>query len=88
MTGRPRKGERERQLILLVACAEFAAEQLSLAIDRGASIRVLDVLVAQRVAALEELQAALGEGPDDFEFMPEADRHVPHQRKPNRSPAA
>lgn len=86
--GRPRKGERERQIVLLVACAEFAAEQLTIAIDRGASVRVLDVLVAQRVAALEELQAALGEGPDDFEFMPEADRTRPKNRRSNKPNAA
>ena len=74
------------QLVLLVARAEFAREQLRIAIHRGASHRVLDVLVAQRCAAVEELGEALRLLPTSpFAFSPPADRHVPHQRRNKKS---
>ncbi len=73
-------------IVLLVARAEFAAEQLSIAINRGASVRVITALVDQRLVALEELQAARGEGEDDFAHFPAADKHRPKSR--SNKPAA
>lgn len=73
-------------LVLLVARAEFAAEQLSIAIDRGASRRVIEALCDQRAEALEALSEHYSPTRDDL-FMPACDRRVPHARKP-RKPAA
>ena len=67
--GRPRKGERERLGALLYARAVFAAEQLAIAVSRGASRRVIEALVDQRVEAVQALaeHAGIVES-DDFTF--------------------
>lgn len=77
-------------VILAAIRADFAAEQLTIAIDRGASVRVLDVLVAQRVAALEELGEALRLIPtSDSAFVPHCDKHVkPNRQNRTNKPAA
>lgn len=67
-------------LVLLVARAEFAAEQLQIAVDRGASRRVIEALVDQRAEALEALSEHHSPTRDDL-YMPPVDRHRPHQRR-------
>lgn len=51
--------------LLAAARVLFAREQLEIAVRRCASRRVVDVLVTQLCAALEDAQAG-----DDFEFFP------------------
>lgn len=64
------RGARTDLLVLLYARAEFAREQLDIAVSRGASRRVIEVLLDQRTAAISELAAAVGIVPaSDFDFF-------------------
>ena len=63
------QGARTDLHVLLVARAEFAAEQLRIAINRGASRRVIEALVDQRVEAVEALAEHTGVvESNDFDF--------------------
>lgn len=76
-------------LVMLVARAEFAAEQLARGIQIGLKRESLELLIDQRTEALEELAEFHRLVPTrDDAFMPPADRHVPHQRRNRKNPDA